>query len=117
MKQSEFEAVVASVRPKLVRYARTLFRCSYDEAEDLVSDVVVMALSRMEDFHAQRGLEGLQPWLTVMLQNLGARHVRDAARHDRAAGRVDTRIRVTEENRDGAQELHGAIHSLPPDLR
>lgn len=114
--ESDFAAVVKTLRPKLIRSAIQWLRCSHDDAEDLIADVILTALSHLEEFDEKTGIEGLETWLSVMAHRTALRRARDDARHTGAVSIEEIRSTVVREVPAGAHELAEAICALPPDL-
>ena len=56
-----------SLRPALIRAAPRLRRCSWDDAEDLVSQTVLIALRFLPEYQPKTGREGLRVWLRTIL--------------------------------------------------
>jgi RNA polymerase sigma factor (sigma-70 family) len=81
LSQSEYAAAVAKLRHILIRTARHLLRCTYDDAEDLVSEVVLIGLSRLHEWTAETCVDGLRSWLTAILHRTIQHDLRNRARH------------------------------------
>jgi DNA-directed RNA polymerase specialized sigma24 family protein len=78
LSESEFASAVRLIRPSLVQTARRLRRCTSDDAEDLVSEVILVALPRLSEFDGRSGSIGLRRWLTAILHHQIQRDLRTA---------------------------------------
>jgi RNA polymerase sigma factor (sigma-70 family) len=75
--QSDFAVALRKLRPGLVQAARRLRRCNYDDADDLVSEVVLSALARLPEYTGGTGVNGLRRWLTGILHRAAQRDYRE----------------------------------------
>lgn len=103
--------------PRLRRFARTLTR-SVPEADDLVQEACLRALSRA---HQWDQTQALDRWLFRITRNLWIseirkRKVRIGEGQIPAEDSVELVTTETGEARLAASELHGKIASLPEDL-
>jgi len=112
--QSEFGVAVNVLRPRLLQAARLLLRCSYEDAEDAVSEVVIVALSRLDDYQESTGMDGLRYWLVTIMNHIGHRRTRAGMR------KVPTvPLQTVEANLSGGQSTGGpdfqeALRTLHP---
>jgi len=116
-----FGALVAAETPSLLRYALSIVG-DRANAEDLVSETVVRALERRDQFRAE---SSLRTWLHRIMYHLAV----DRARHDAhevSASEVDALWRddaysvdaaVVAEQAESADALHDAIVHLPQHYR
>lgn len=68
--QSTFAQALRKLRPALVLTAKRMRRCRHEDAEDLASRVVVVALQRLDDFQEATGEAGLRRWLNAILHHV-----------------------------------------------
>jgi RNA polymerase sigma factor (sigma-70 family) len=73
MTPSSFAAALRKLRPGLVQTARVACRCGAEDAEDIVAEVVLVALKRLPAFSEDTGMVGLRRWLTTILQQIARR--------------------------------------------
>ena len=74
--QLGFAEEFCKLRAGLVQAARRLRRCGYEDAEDLVSEVVLYALTRLPEYAEETGRDGLRQWLLGILYHLVQRDYR-----------------------------------------
>src|SRR5437868_2136452 len=77
--QSSLAEEIRKLRPGLIQAARRLRRCRYEDAEDLVSDAVLSALTRLHEYDEKTGREGLKQWLIGILFRIVQRDHRQEA--------------------------------------
>lgn len=110
---SELEVHIASLR----RYARALLRNPVD-AEDLVQEALVRAVSRADSFQAGTNLRA---WLFTILHNVHVNQVRArAARPDEVpVEAVESRLTTPprQEERVEVREMMRAVDALPDEQR
>lgn len=63
------ERVLPAVRPALVQAARRLRRCNRDDAEDIVSETVLIALRRLHVFEGEPTPVAVRRWLYGILRH------------------------------------------------
>jgi len=116
-----FGVLVAAETPGLYRYALSIVGDPAN-AEDLVSDTVVRALERRDQFRAE---SSLRTWLHRILYHLAVDRARHGA-HEMSAGDVEAMWRdgdysvdasVVVEQAESADALHDAIVHLPQHYR
>ena len=78
--QLDFANELRTLRPGLIQSARRLRRCGYDDAVDLVSQAVLLALHRVEEYDEDTGYNGLRLWLKGILQIVARSDYRHQAR-------------------------------------
>ena len=76
----DFAAVVEIIRPALIQSALRHLRCSYDEAEDVISDVTITALAQLDEYDEATGMDGLRFWLISMIPMIGWSRARSETR-------------------------------------
>lgn len=113
--QLDFAAMVRNLRPKLVQVVRRLLRCSYDEAEDVVSEVVVIALARLDDYDKATGIDGLRYWLITIVLRTAHYHARAETRREAMDSLAAARTVQTSELSTSERDFKDAIRSLRPD--
>lgn len=74
---SEFAAAFEALRPLLKRSACQLRRCGEEDAEDLVSEVAVIAIELLPEYDEETGASGLRNWLKGILQRVVQRDYRN----------------------------------------
>lgn len=99
---------VTAMMPELRRYALRLAKDTSD-ADDLVQDCMVRALSRLELF--ERGTN-LEAWLTTILRNLFLNRCKQAKRHAEAVMPVEDTIEAPQARRVELRETARAFASL-----
>ena len=77
--EAVFGRAVSRMRPRLIQAARRLRRRGADDAEDLVSDALFVALTRLDEVDAETGLPGLMRWLIRIMHFLARREQRNDA--------------------------------------
>lgn len=111
----EFAAGAEKLRPQLALAARLLLRCSVEDAEDVVSEGILMALGRLDTFDAATGQEGLRCWLTTLLYNAGRFRARREARHIPTATLLEAEQTPAVEVNAEATTFEEALRALPSD--
>jgi RNA polymerase sigma-70 factor (ECF subfamily) len=94
MQHQRIEAQIVVLIPALRAFARTLQR-SPAEADDLVQDTLVRALSHLDQFHEGTNIKS---WLFTIMRNAFC-----------------TRYRIAERERPGLTECIASTKSVPPD--
>ena len=79
--ENDFAAALPSLRPALIKAACRQCRCPLEDAEDLVSQTVLIALRHFSEYQPETGREGLQRWLQTILNRVIQEERTDAARH------------------------------------
>ena len=79
--ETDLAAALPSLRPALIRVARRLRRCSWEDAEDLVSETVLIALPLLSQYDPSTGSKGLRPWLLKILYRVIREDRKREARH------------------------------------
>ena len=65
--ETDFADALSSLRPALIRAARRFRRCSWEDAEDLVSQAALIALRQLSQYDPESGRDGLRRWLHSIL--------------------------------------------------
>ena len=110
-RRDRFEAVVAELYDPLQRYVRR--RAAADEADDVLSDVLLTIWRRLEDVPEAAAL----PWSYGVARRALSNHRRAASRHLRLVERLESERPPARDDDPGGQledpELAAALAALP----
>ena len=110
-RRDRFEAVVAALYDPLQRYVRR--RAAADEADDVLSDVLLTIWRRLEDVPGEAAL----PWSYGVARRALSNHRRAASRHLRLVERLESERPPARDDDPGGQledpELAAALAALP----
>ena len=113
----QFAAEMDVLRAGLVTYTRRTCPCTEADAEDLVQDVAVYALNRLERYDAETGTRGLTAWLKGIV-GFHILRLRDARRKEPTTVPLVYGLPVaTNPSTDMADALRPHIDLLPDNLR
>ncbi len=113
MRRLDFAAAVNTLRPGLTLAARRMRRCSHDDAEDLVSEAIVIALDRLAELRPATELDGMRSWLLGILYFVARRDVRNSRRRVPTGPAADADcLPAGDESVEGA-DLTRVLQTLP----
>jgi DNA-directed RNA polymerase specialized sigma24 family protein len=114
--QSTFAQALDKMRPGLVLMARRLRRCHREDAEDLVGQVVLVALEHLADFDEATGDIGLRRWLNAILYRIVQNDFRRDARAPTIAP-LEEALHVPSAETSASSTTAESFDFLPPSER
>jgi DNA-directed RNA polymerase specialized sigma24 family protein len=111
--QSTFAAEFRKLRPGLIQAARRLRRCQYEDAEDLVSEVVLSALPRLHEYAEETGRVGLHQWILGILYHTAQRNYRAESYRVTAEPLALAQAVPADGAAHGPPTFTDTLHSLP----
>lgn len=112
----QFEKLLEDLRPRLLAFIAHARPCSIEEAEDLLQDTVVYALTHLKAYDPVTGSDGLLRWMKELAMIIIMRDRRKTAEQPRTIPLVYCLPLSSRPSDALAGEIRSSLRVLPPEL-